>query len=354
MIITFPRFPPAAAAERLVELTPLPAAELQQHSDFQHNQAYWYPTGGRVAKADLRELADAVRGCAAEHGWPSPLGSRSFTTTAFDRQLSRLLVDNMQIIPADAASDDVWSFLSLVLLPDVAFWRFPNTTGRADYERLLGRPRNVFRRLWWRAYTLGAEASEALFEDEAVAVMERPTLAGDRRLARAIVDRHLAMAQADPKLPRTELLRQVTKRVRRLCAVLTVPALSDAQLRAIVEEVADASLFALTESSTRLPAGAIGSRQEQVSQAGPKSRDWVPVRKQYKGNTVRAEFHLSTLEVRVISAPWSGRVFPSPTAAARAVVEHFGGALRTTSTNGRKFWFTEGGEDLRSLIGQRP
>lgn len=230
----------------MAELTAMSDAQLRSSADLQHSQSYWYATGARRTEKDLVALSEAIRACAADNGWPKPLGGRSTLATGFDRQLSRVLLEEMAPIPADAADEGVWSFLSLVLLPDVAFWRFPNTQARADYERLLGRPRNVFRRLWSRAYTLGADASEALFEDESVNIMERPTLAGDRRLAQAIVGRHLAMARADPALPRTELLRQVAKRMLRLCAVLTVPALTDAQVDQLVEEVAEASLKALT------------------------------------------------------------------------------------------------------------
>ena len=73
-----------------------------------------------------------------------------------------------------------------------------------------------------------------------------------------------------------------------------------------------------------------------------------------QGAKVRGEFDPSTLEVRVNSSPWSGAVFPSPTAAAQAVVAHVPGHRKTVNTNGRKFWrLVPGGEDLRSVIGQR-
>lgn len=249
MITTYPRLPTAAAVQLLSVLTATNADELQYPTDFNNIHTYWYATGARRSEQDLRKLADAVRACAVDSGFPRPLGARSARATSFDRQLSRVLLKEMELVPADAAVEDVWSFVSLILLPDIAFWRFPNTDSRVDYERLLGRPRNVFRRLWWRAYTLGPDASAALFEDEAVAIMERPTLAGDRRLARAVIENHLEMAQSDATIPRTELLRQVAKRVRRLSAVLTIPALGDTELLSLVHEVADASLKSLRHHS---------------------------------------------------------------------------------------------------------
>ncbi len=151
----------------------------------------------------------------------------------------------MQITPADAAQEGVWSFLSLVLLPDVAFWRWPNAKGAADYERLIGRPRNVFRRLWWRAYCLGEAASALVFEDEAAAIMERTAIGGDVRLARMLAENHLRITADDPSIPRTELLRQVAKRVRRLSVIRTFAALSDQELSLLVQQTAGEALSAL-------------------------------------------------------------------------------------------------------------
>ncbi len=255
-MITYPRLSPPAAVEQLALLSSCGGHdEMVELADVQHSQAHWYATGARCTEHDLRRLAEAVRECAARHGYPDPLGGRSTSATAFDREVSGLLLATMNIVPADAADDGVWSFISLVLLPDVAFWRFPNTQQRADYERLLGRPRNVFRRLWWRAWTLGPVASASIFEDEAVAILERPTIGGDRRLASGIIDRHLAMARDNPNLPRTELLRQVAKRVRRLAAVVTLAALEDVELDQLVTEVAEASLQALVRPTTTTGTG---------------------------------------------------------------------------------------------------
>jgi hypothetical protein len=81
---------------------------------------------------------------------------------------------------------------------------------------------------------------------------------------------------------------------------------------------------------------------------------WIKVSKTYLSKRVEAEFNPSTMEVRITTAPWSGKVFNSPTAAARAVVEKFGSNDRQTSnTNGRKFWHLPNGDDLRSVVGTR-
>ncbi|MFD0687985.1 DUF6339 family protein [Actinomadura fibrosa] len=66
-----------------------------------------------------------------------------------DLRLARVLHSDMDVVPAEAAYGDVWAFLALVLLPDVAYWRYPNPPG----DRVLGTDftRHVFGRMWWRA-----------------------------------------------------------------------------------------------------------------------------------------------------------------------------------------------------------
>ncbi len=144
------------------------------------------------------------------------------------------------MLPVEAAQEGVWSFLSLIVLPDVALWRWPNTKQRDDYERILGYPRNVFRRLWWRSYVFGTEGGSVgtqIFEDEAVAILERTAIGGNRQLARTIAETHVARFGASPK--RTEIMRDAMKRIRRLHAFLSYHSLSDSDVVEVVAEAFD-------------------------------------------------------------------------------------------------------------------
>lgn len=94
-----------------------------------------------------------------------------------------------------------------------------------------------------------------------------------------------------------------------------------------------------------------GSMQPEASHRGP---DWLPVYRVYKRQRFEGEFNPSTMELRVLSAPWSGQTFSSPTAAAQEVVAHVPGERKTNNTNGRKFWRLQSNrKDLRSVIGER-
>jgi hypothetical protein len=256
VIVTYPRLPTAAAVSRLAELISLDGvAALSATAAIEDPRADTYATGAPVPSERLATLREAMLECAAKYGFPQRLGTRSEDATNFDRDASVLLLRQMDVLPADAAQEGVWSFLALILLPDVALWRWPDHGGRADYERLIGKPRNVFRRLWWRAYCLGESNSAEVFEDEAVAIMERPTIGGDVRLARILADNHLRMARENRDLPRTELLRDVAKRIRRLSVLVTFAALSDDELLTLVRETSDDALAALVGSRAAKRAG---------------------------------------------------------------------------------------------------
>ncbi|OHV43329.1 DUF6339 family protein [Pseudofrankia sp. BMG5.36] len=239
----FPRLDPGASRVLLVERTDLPLDRLRSLAATEHPNIDWYPTGGsRVSQDRLMVIRDKVCALSAEYGWPSaPTGG----FTEFEHRLYDVLLGTLEILPADAADEGVWSFLTLVLLPDVAFWRFPNTQRSGSYERLIGRPRNVFRRLWWRAYVLGTDLAGQLLEDEAVAIMERPTLGGSPMVARAIAETHLGLVREKGSLPRTTLMREATKRLRRLTTILTLHAMDQADLHEVVQEVFLETAFAL-------------------------------------------------------------------------------------------------------------
>jgi hypothetical protein len=230
----------------VVELTGLHHDQLVERAALEHRATTLYSTRtAEVTKERLEELQISIRSVAAECGYPRPAAKGSPATRDFDQRTCGLLFDRMGIVVADAANDGVWSFLSLVLVPDVSFWRFPNRREREDYERLLGRPRNVLRRLWWRAYNVGADLGARLLEDEAVAILERSAIGGNPTVARTIARIHLECISAHPSLQRTEVLRDAMKRIRRLAAVVSLGGLLSDELTSLVTEAFDASVTAL-------------------------------------------------------------------------------------------------------------
>jgi hypothetical protein len=159
----------------------------------------------------------------------------------------------MGIVPADAASEDVWTFLTLVVVPEIGPWRYPD---RKD-ERLLGRPRNTLRRLWWRAWSVGPDLESApqgcqpLGEDEFVGIMERSIIGGNPRTAKAVARAVWRLDARRTRLARSDLSRELFRRFRAFLPQLSVDALSEAELDALLDEVADKAVIAVRDRRTK-------------------------------------------------------------------------------------------------------
>lgn len=231
----------------LHELADVDVAAARSRSAVSHPAAAPVAVGPQKAPEHVIEhLAESVRDVAASLGYPRPLSRPN--VARFDQPCGELLLEQMQIVPADAASEDVWSFLTLIALPDVALWRFPDMKD----ERFLGRPRNAFRRLWWRAYTLagentpGSAASDPLGEDELVNIFERPSIARTAALAQSMT-RAIRGLPTTPGVPRSEVMRELAKRVRRLLSYVSVDVLDRVEVDALVHAELEASVAAIRD-----------------------------------------------------------------------------------------------------------
>jgi hypothetical protein len=78
-----------------------------------------------------------------------------------------------------------------------------------------------------------------------VNLFERPTFGGDPRLARAIGETHIRTLAAERVIQSQELMRDAMRRLRRLAVLISFGALSDDQLKDLLEEVFGASAAAL-------------------------------------------------------------------------------------------------------------
>jgi hypothetical protein len=227
-----------------------------------------------VPESRLLCVRDRVREAlsAVTPAFPWPL-AKSPRTAEFDRTVGRVLYETMDIVPADAASEEVWSFMTLVLLPEVGPWRFPG----AGTSRYLGVPRNVLRRTWWRAHVLGPDlggerpGSPPLGEDELVQIFERPTLAGNPWVARAIVATVHAVAPG-LTVARSEFVRDLTRRLLRLTPLVSLDALEEDELSDLLCRLAEDSRRALEGRPS--PVGAAG---EPGHAAGVREQSGLPV-----------------------------------------------------------------------------
>lgn len=147
----------------------LTAADLSDHAGPATDDCIFASTGPQhVSEDELRELRYAVVELARQCGFPGESPTTA-SRVSFDRRARRALLERTGLFPAEAAVYEVWSFVALRLLPDVAFWRWPAAAireGSGDLrhnrERFVGvdLTRHAFGRLWWTGLLATARASD--------------------------------------------------------------------------------------------------------------------------------------------------------------------------------------------------
>ena len=229
----YPRLPLPFAKARISEITEAMSSGgvsgVQALARVEHPHAAPVATGGRVADSD--QIA-SVRATVLKEIEPWQRLGRVVRAqaAAFDLALGCTLHEHLRIIPADAAHDETWSFLTLVVFPDVAVLRFPDM----HVDRLIGAPRNVLRRTWFRQEVLGDllhSADRPLGEDELVGLFERSALARNRALIRRLA---VAVLAYDGPTARSEWARVLYKRVTFSTGPRLLDALSDTELDEII------------------------------------------------------------------------------------------------------------------------
>lgn len=199
---------------------------------FHHPNSAPSPTGGTVVS--ISQLEDIRHEVLSEIGdWKNKIIGKSAST--FDSRLGTALHASLQIVPADAASEDVWSFLTLVVFPDIAYQRFPNLPD----ERCIGTPRNTLRKTWLRREVLGdllTSGDPILGEDELVGLFERTALARNRELVRALAESVIGYRG---NLARSEYARKLYKIVNSSTGIFLWDALTPDEIRFRIGDISN-------------------------------------------------------------------------------------------------------------------
>jgi len=239
----YPRLPrPIAVALAETHMCETPES-LEMRSSIEHPDAVFAPTGGsRVTTRQLEELRDCLMESARARGYPGP--SSQAQRAQFDSECARILYQSMGLSPHEAAQDTVWQFVSCVLVPALVVWRWSRQEAEFSRDRFLGGVRNTFGRLWWRAEILREPDTETpwdlierLGEDEMVQIMERSNMMGWAVLSRATAREFLSLVDsqrwhgAETRIPRSELLRELQKRLLRWAAIVAIEMMTPEQIR---------------------------------------------------------------------------------------------------------------------------
>lgn len=228
----------------------------------EHPACEYTPTGGARATFEaLSRLRKDLLQLATVAGYPNSASQQQ--AAAFDAEASIVLAQQLRMAPAEAVKGGVWEFLSCVLLPDIVRWRFGGTgNASTPLERFVAGRRNVFQRLWWRAFHLAprapdaaqlAELLRALGEDELVQLMERPSLAGIEGLPGSIASGLLAASRTYSDLTRRQLIREAQKRFLRLSSFLSFESIAAGEIDRHVESVFEQVAASLPRQSSASP-----------------------------------------------------------------------------------------------------
>ena len=305
MALLYPRLLVGQAKPLHEEYKKLLLPELARRAGTRHDSAVYIATGGdRATDSDLRAMRERVLALARNSGFPEA-PSRA-ARARFDLDLAAMLHADLDLTPAEAASGDVWAFLALVVLPDVAHWRYP----RPPRDRILATDltRHVFGRLWWRAQLIHDPDStrpyaaleilgEAAFDQ---IYARRKALGGSPHLVRGILRVWEKLTFDD--VNERELLRDFLKRLLRLAPFVLFEALEDEALDTELLAVATESMAAL-----RMPhkeTGAATVVTERPAGAGPEvpapARPALPSAPPSTGQgptTARDSSRLTSLEI---------------------------------------------------------
>jgi hypothetical protein len=241
MATLFPRLMPSDAISLWEDLREKSVEELRYASSNSHPGQYYAAVGGaRVEPSYLTRLAASLRGIAEDAGYPD---RKTSLLREFDINATKFLAEEMTISDGEALRKETWSFISLVLLPDIVKWRFPDF----HVSRCTGGRRDCFHRLWLRskAFDLGPGLRnrwvllQHLTEDFFVSVMERPSLAGNPILCRVIGLTWVTTATKIGRGSMEDVNRRAIKRIRATATLLHLDSIEYANLKNMVAECFD-------------------------------------------------------------------------------------------------------------------
>ena len=252
MTSLIPQLPATAAMPLLREIASAGVSQSKRIDRLGHPQAYTIPTGGSPLQESLLSgLREAALVAAGEHGFPD---ARPPGFLAFELKIAEILAGWEPLWingrpSGEALRNDCWTFLTVIVLPDVAVWRWPPKDESADAKawkgRMLGGSRNTFQRIFRRVICMdrGADHPDRwglireLQEDDFSNILERPGLSSNRDIAICLGEEYLAMKKRlieHTAKVREDVYRQATKAIRAYGVVQPLDLLTAEARRQIV------------------------------------------------------------------------------------------------------------------------
>lgn len=237
------------------------------------------PSGGSpLRKESFAEIRRLLVSAAEKGGFPEISSTKG--RAQFDTDVTILLGEHPLFVPPETLRDDIWAFLATVVAPDIVKWRF----GTSSRERYHGGVRNAFQRLWMRAWSLdrGEKADnrwgliDELTEDAFVQIVERPSIGGDPRIARALGEGWVRMAERTGRGAMEAIMRRAVVAFRLRNQIQVLAALNDAELVQAVDDAferARVSLNVEAVGNTAAPINNVKNRLKETASGASASEE---------------------------------------------------------------------------------
>lgn len=214
-------------------------------------------TGGSVSRSRelVKEIAEELRRLAQECD-QNTIRSRIESHAHFDKRAAQYLSTNPTLQSGEALRDDVWAFISIILIPDIIAWRFPNR----NTSRYLGGVRNAIQRLWTRGTILDRgkehparwELIDKLTEDAMVQIFERASILASPGLALSIAEAWLETSMNENRSPMEEVTRTAIKMVRIRNEIIDLSSLNQEEIKIEIHTIFKKATFIKKEGLNQL------------------------------------------------------------------------------------------------------
>lgn len=193
-------------------------------------------TGGTPLEwHELQKFRLDILGLAESCGFPE--SDKQSAKANFDCKVAIYLRNNPLLDSGEAFEDEVWAYLATFLMPDLTYWRFGNSK-----RRFHGGIRNTFYRLWYRAVVFDHEEYryirdrllQELTEDAFQAILERPAISSEPKLACAVGAAWLKMADSGLGSSLERIMRTAIIRIRLRNQVCCLGSIEKVQLDNLV------------------------------------------------------------------------------------------------------------------------
>ena len=214
--------------------------------------SYFYSSVGgiKVTEKELNEIRINIINIAKNNNFPKP--PSTINSQQFDRESTIYLFQNLNISINEASKNEIWNFISCMLLPEIVYWRYfykeneIKPTNNALIDRYLGGRRNCFQKLWWRALVFqNINNNEKEFEflsifngDDFRELEERTSIYGNINLCREIAKNYSEIKKNSmEKIANRDVFRDIIKRTRRYMSWLAFEVLTLSELQTAVKDI---------------------------------------------------------------------------------------------------------------------